>query len=472
MSLQFIFLKKKLNNFRKYEKFYVSTKYEKTFQGCINYKYIRDHSEEIKSICLKRNAKVPFDNVSRIIDLYETYVKQMKLRDNLLNQRYRLTNGIKQAISDRNDSLRLNFINCASKIKKDIQKAEVDLRFTQLKLSQLALTIPNNIHPLSPIGPEENAKIFRYINSDKQFFVSKPKDHTIIADILDLIDFDAATKTSGHAFYFLKNEAALMELALINYTLEKSLNAGWKLVIPPSIVRSEVVSACGFQPRDDFNNTQIYFLQRSDTESTHCLSGTSEIPIAGMEINKTLKGSDVPKKIVGISRSYRSEAGARGKKSRGLYRVHEFTKAELFAWTDPKESSKMLDDILDLQENIIKELGLYARILDMPTFELGASAYKKYDIEVWMPGRGVWGEVTSCSNCTDYQTRRLNTRYMAHPGSKLDWPHTLNGTLAAIPRLIIAILETYQNNDGSIKIPDVLQKYMGGMTSIVTKKKI
>ncbi|KAG5439352.1 hypothetical protein PCK2_000801 [Pneumocystis canis] len=161
-----------------------------------------------------------------------------------------------------------------------------------------------------------------------------------------------------------------MELALINYTLEKSLNAGWKFVIPPSIVRSEVVSACGFQPRDDFNNTQIYFLQGSDIKSTHCLAGTSEILIAGMEINKTLRGSDVPKKIVGISRSYRSEAGARGKKSKGLYRVHEFTKAELFAWTDPKESNKMLDDILDLQENIIKELGLYARILDMPTFEL------------------------------------------------------------------------------------------------------
>ncbi|KTW27254.1 serine-tRNA ligase [Pneumocystis jirovecii RU7] len=432
------------------------------------YKATKDISsfEEIKSRCLKRNNKVSFDNVSRIIDLYEIYLRHIKLRDNLLNQRNRLTDEIKQGIVDRSDSSYQKLINYASEIKKKIQKAETDLRFIKLELLQLGLTIPNDIHPLSPIGPEENAKVVRYINSDKQCFISEPKDHIIIANILDLIDFDAGAKTSGHAFYFLKNEAAIMELALVNYALIKAINAGWKFVIPPSIVRSEIVSACGFQPRDNFNNTQIYFLHHSSTEPTHCLAGTSEISIAGIGINKTLKGSDLPKKIVGVSRAYRSEAGARGKESRGLYRVHEFTKAELFAWTDPKESDKMLEDILDLQENIIKELGLYARVLDMPTFELGASAYKKYDIEVWMPGRAAWGEVMSCSNCTDYQTRRLNTRYITYPGDKLNWPHTLNGTLVAIPRLIIAILETYQNSDGSIRIPTVLQKYMGGMTTI------
>ncbi|QSL65295.1 hypothetical protein MERGE_002604 [Pneumocystis wakefieldiae] len=449
----------------------VYTKHQKISGASVDYRHIRDNEEEIKSICLKRNSKISFDNVSRIIHLYQTYIEYAKLRDNLLNQRRSLTNAIKHEISSRNDALRQEFIRRASEIKKDLQKVKENIHFTQSELLQLSLTIPNNIHPLSPIGSQENAKIIKYINSDKQSFISKPKDHTVIADMLELIDFDAASKTSGHAFYFLKNEAALMELALINYVLEKAINAGWKFVIPPTIVRSEVVSACGFQPRDDHNDKQIYFLQSSDTELKQCLSGTSEIPIAGMEINKILKGSDLPKKVVGFSRVYRLEAGSRGKKSKGLYRVHEFTKAELFAWSDPKKSDIILEDILSIEENIIEELGLYGRILDMPTFELGASAYRKYDIEVWMPGRKAWGEVTSCSNCTDYQTKRLNTRYMAYPGDKLSWPHTLNGTLAAIPRLIIAILETYQNDDGSIRIPRVLQKYMGGMTNIVIKKK-
>ncbi|KTW25679.1 serine-tRNA ligase [Pneumocystis carinii B80] len=464
-------LNKKFLKFYDKKRFSAWTKHQKIFQSCIDYKYIRDNEEEIKSICLKRNCKTSFDNVSRIINLYETYLGYIKLRDNLLNQRRSLTNSIKQEISSGNDVLQQEFIRSASELKKDIQKVKENIHFTQSELLQLVLTIPNNIHPLSPIGSEEKAKIMKYINSDKQFFISKPKDHIVIANMLGLIDFDAATKTSGHAFYFLKNEAALMEIALINYVLEKAINAGWEFVIPPTIVRSEVVSACGFQPRDDYNDTQIYFLESPNTELKYCLSGTSEIPIAGMEINKILKGSDLPKKVVGISRVYRSEAGSRGKKSKGLYRVHEFTKAELFAWSDPKNSDQILEDILKLEENIIEELGLYGRILDMPTFELGASAYRKYDIEVWMPGRGIWGEVTSCSNCTDYQTRRLNTRYMAYPGDKLSWPHTLNGTLAAIPRLIIAILETYQNHDGSIRIPKVLQKYMGGMMNIAVKKK-
>jgi seryl-tRNA synthetase len=258
-------------------------------------------------------------------------------------------------------------------------------------------------------------------------------------------------------------------MALVQYALSIARKRGWQFMIPPSVVRQEYTAACGFKPRDQNNEQQVYMMERSDYQADDyggclCLTGTAEIPIAGWGANKTL--SDLPIKKVGLSRSYRAEAGANGRDTRGLYRVHEFTKVELFAWTDDVSSNDMLQEILDLQCEIISGLGITAKVLDMPPNELGAPAYRKYDIEAWLPGRGDWGEVTSASNCLDYQSRRLHTK-ITNENDQKSFAHTLNGTAMAVPRMIIAILENnYNPETKKVEIPTVLRKWMDDKSHI------
>jgi seryl-tRNA synthetase len=235
----------------------------------------------------------------------------------------------------------------------------------------------------------------------------------------------------------------------------------------PDVVRTEVALACGFRPRDEHGD-QIYQLANMAIgdnaieagEKNLCLAGTAEIPLAAMHLDATFEERNLPVKVVGIGTAYRAEAGSRGREQRGLYRVHQFTKAELFAWTTEDQSDNMLEEILELQREIIDGLGLHARIVDMPAHELGMAAYRKYDIEAWMYGRQAWGEITSASNCTDYQSRRLNTKYRRRDG-KIFHAYTLNGTAIAVPRMIIAILESGLQKNGTVEVPQALRKYLG-----------
>ena len=305
------------------------------------------------------------------------------------------------------------------------------------------------------------------------------------------------------------NEAVLLEQALINYALHLALNQGWKLVTPPSIVYSHIGSACGFKPRDQNGEQQVYTLQQATrhqgTKPELSLAGTAEIPLAAMYANKVFSEVEFPTKTVGVSRCYRAEAGARGVESKGLYRVHEFTKVEMFAWTlpDPAPASlathdrgdttgiqtiateesptpgeKMFSEMLHFQTTILTSLHLPARILSMPTTDLGASASNKVDIEAYMPSRfataaGPWGEVSSLSNCLDYQSRRLNTRVrMKDVGSvkKSEFPYTLNGTAIAVPRVLLAILENcWDESLQGVVVPEVLRPWMGGVELIKKK---
>ncbi|BFZ63227.1 Serine--tRNA ligase, mitochondrial [Saitoella coloradoensis] len=423
----------------------------------LDYKYVRDNAESVEKNCLDRNFAKAAPNVSKLVAFYDDFTEKTRGLNNMLRQRNELTDRIKMAPKDQKKEL----VQEASKLKAPIQAQEQALRDTEAQLLNTGLTLPNTTHPSAPLGPEENAVTVKILNASSKLETPNLKDHVTIVQDLDLVDFTAASRVSGGSWYYLKNAAVLLEQALINYSLQKAISKGFMPVRPPDVVRTEVAAACGFRPREGAADDQTYRVSHGSADSTVdlCLAGTAEIPLAGLEIDSIFPESSIPRRVVGVGRAFRAEAGAGGLDAKGLYRVHEFTKVELFAWTEPNASDAMLEEIRTLQEEIVSELGLHARVLDMPTHELGASAYRKYDIEAWMPSRG-WGEVSSASNCTDYQARRLNTRYRTQDGLK--FVHTLNGTAVAVPRMIIAILENGQTEDGRVRIPEVLRPFMGG----------
>lgn len=353
-------------------------------------------------------------------------------------------------------------------IKDEITQLEQVTSELSEKLNKLALLIPNMTHPDTPIGDEEKATVVRIQGeprtSENAGFTLK--DHLEIGEPLDLFDFESGGKVSGQKFLYFRNGAALLELALSQWAVHKAVAKGWTPIIVPDLVREQVVAGCGFNPRDG-EATQIYSVAGSDL----CLAGTAEIPTTGAFMNETLIATkELPKRLVAFGRAFRTEAGSSGSESRGIYRLHQFTKVELFAMTrcSLEESGAMLEEIRELEEEMYTELGLCFRVLDMPTEELGAPAYRKYDMEAWMPGMQKWGEISSCSNCTDFQARRLSIRHKETYTQKgdLKFAHTLNGTACAVPRMIIAILETFQNEDGSVTIPEVLRPYMMGLEEL------
>ncbi|WWD01738.1 serine-tRNA ligase [Kwoniella sp. B9012] len=386
----------------------------------------------------------------------------------------------------------------AKKIKSKIKEYEINLGETENELLDLALLLPNFSHPNSPIGPEENAKTIETFGPAViEGQIESRRDHVDFCNHFDLLDNQASSNTSGSSWPYLKSVLALLEQSLINYSLSIAIKNGFTPVIPPDVIKEDIAWRCGFQPRDSLSNpsTQTYHLAQPDNSPQQrlCLAGTSEIPLAGLFANRLFHEEDLPKKVVGVGRAFRAEAGARGSDTRGLYRVHQFTKVELFSVTAENGSERMMEEIREVQKEIAQGLGLSVRVLDMPTEELGASAHRKYDMEAWMPGRGKWGEITSTSNCTFYQSRRLSITYRpsptspssssSGPGGEGDLPippseiqtqhngplpfaHTLNGTAAAIPRLIVALIENGirfkdEKYDG-VDLPKVLERFWVG----------
>lgn len=323
------------------------------------------------------------------------------------------------------------------------------------------LSLPNLLHDSVPL--DGKPEIVQWINKpkdDTQYPQSSDKrDHVSIMTRKGLLDLRRAASASGTSSYYLINEAARLEMALINYAIDfATKRGGFQLVAPPSLARLEVIDACGFRPRDMNGEKQIYAIEGRNVG----LIATSEITLAAMGLNDTIDfHGEKSKRVVGVSRCYRAEAGSRGRDTRGLYRVHEFNKVEMFCWSRPEDSDALLEELKSLQIDIIDSLGLYAKVLNIPSNDLGNPAYKKYDIEVWMPGRGSFGEVSSASNCTDFQSRRLNTKFRREDG-KLEYVHTLNGTAMAVPRVLLAIVENFYDPETDlISVPGPLRPYMG-----------
>ena len=313
--------------------------------------------------------------------------------------------------------------------------------------------MPNWTHPQTPDGKDDTENTVFKEFGEKPQFDFEPKDHLTLMQKLDWVDFEGGAKVAGNKFYYLKNEAVFLEMALVQFAMQMLAQKGFTPFITPDLARYEIIEGIGYQPRGE--ETQIYSIENSDL----CLVATAEITLGGRMQNQLLSEADLPIKHAGFSHCFRTESGAAGRESKGLFRVHQFSKVEMFIFAKPEESDTMHQELLKIEEEIYQKLEIPYRVVNVCYGDLGAPAYCKYDIEAWMPGRDNWGEITSASNCTDYQSRRLNIRYKDSEGNK-HFVHLLNGTAIATSRVLVALIENHQQADGSIKIPQILQNFM------------
>jgi seryl-tRNA synthetase len=402
-------------------------------------------------------VKIDLDRFANLDDDWRKALQETQLLQQRQNEMTKLIP--KEKDKDKKQSL----IQESRGIREQIAALESRVRELEGQRQAILLAIPNMSHPEAPVGVTANDnRVVRTWGALPQFDFA-PKDHVALAEALDLVDFDAGASVAGQKFYFLKNEAVLLEIALVHYAMNILREEGYTPVITPDVARAEVLEGIGFIPRGP--ETQIYSLENTDL----CLIATAEITLGGMHRNQIFDELQLPIRYVGLSHCFRTEAGAPGRDTRGLYRVHQFTKVEMFSFCTPDQSESLHTELLATEEKIFQGLGLPYQVIDTCTGDLGGPAYRKYDLEAWMPGRGQageYGEVTSTSNCTDFQARRLNIRFKV-PGQKgTHFVHTLNGTAIAVSRALVAILENYQQADGSIIIPEALRP-MAGIERII-----
>lgn len=412
----------------------------------LDIKFIRENLELVKNNCTNRRVKVDLD---KLISLDEKRKGIIKRIEDLRATRNEKSKG--KPNEEEIAKMRL--------VGEGIKSLEVELQAIEIEYFSLLKQVPNLTHPTSPIGGEEDFKIVSTGGKVPKFDF-ETKDHETLLTNLDLIDFERGAKVSGAKFYFVKNDLVRLNMALISYGIEVVNKYGYTLIETPDLAKNEVLEGIGFNPRGA--ETQVYSLENTDLS----LIGTAEITVGGYHMNEILDLSAGPKKYVALSHCFRTEAGAYGKESKGLYRVHQFTKLEMFVYCKPEESEKYHQEILDIEKEIIEGLDIAYRVIDIASGDLGGPAYKKYDIEAWMPMKGSasspqgdYGEITSCSNCTDYQARRLNIRYKKADGNN-EYVHTLNGTAVNTSRWPLVVVENYQQKDGNIKVPKVLKKYL------------
>lgn len=338
-------------------------------------------------------------------------------------------------------------------IKEELKEIEPELNVLTAQYEEAIMQIPNLPFDNVPIGVgEKDNRVIREWGK-KPAYKFTIKDHLELAEQLDLVDFETGSKVAGSGFYYLKNDGVLLELALVRYGLDFLIKRGYTPFLTPDLAREKFYVGTGYLPKGP--EEQTYTIENYDLG----LIATSEVTLAGLHADGALSEKELPKKYAGYSHCFRVEAGSYGKYAKGLYRVHQFTKIEMFVYSLPEESQKIHEELLKNEEDFWQSLGIPYRVLEMCTGDLGAQAARKYDIEAWMPGRGEYGEVTSTSNTTDFQARRLNVKY--RQGNEMEFMHTLNGTLVATPRAIVAILENYQQEDSSVVVPEVLRPYMG-----------
>jgi seryl-tRNA synthetase len=416
---------------------------------------IRRDPEAIKANCAKRNVKADIDPIVAL----DVEHRRLQTEVQALIHKGKEIDG--KVPREKDPVVKQTLIAEKKALKGQIAEYEEKIKQAAADLEAAMMVLPNLTHPDAPVGTTADAnKVIRKWGEPRRFDF-KPKDHVAICEALDLCDFEAGTSVAGAKFYFLKNEAVLLELGLIQYAMGKLVARGWTPVITPDLAKVEVLEGIGFQPRDpDASTRQVYLVQDTDL----CLVGTAEITLGGMHRNHVFDAAKLPRRYVGLSHCFRTEAGAAGRDTRGLYRVHQFTKVEMFAFCKPEESEAIHLEVLAIEEEIFQGLGLAYQVIDTCTGDLGGPAYRKYDLEAWMPCRGEageYGEVTSTSNCTDFQARRLKVRYKVPGQQGTHFTHTLNGTAVACTRALVAILENYQTADGSVTVPEALRPWVG-----------
>ena len=416
-------------------------------------KFVFENAAAVKQNCVNRNLSV---DVDKLVELETARRVKAQLVQDLNTEANAKSKLIGKA---QDDAERETLKEAAKTLRGQKNEAQAELDQMEAAVHEIEILIPNMAHADAPIGVDDKANLeIKRGKHEPRKFDFEVQDHLDLGVKHDWIDFEGGARTTGGGFYFLKGDLVLLDLALQQFAVTELAKRGFTPTVTPDLARDSVLEGIGFNPRGP--ETQIYSIEETDLS----LIGTAEITLGGLYSGKVLSDEDLPLKLCGISHCYRTEAGAAGRASRGLYRVHQFTKIEMFAFTLPDQSDEVHEQLREIECDLFDAIGVPYRVVDTATGDLGGPAYRKFDLEAWMPGRGdagEWGEVTSTSNCTDYQARRLNIRYKKTGEKGTHFVHTLNGTAFALSRALISILENHQQADGSVVIPEVLRQWVG-----------
>jgi seryl-tRNA synthetase len=413
----------------------------------LDLKLIRSDPERVKTALARRGAAAQVDELLALDARRRQLLPEV---ENAQAERKTLSKQIGEAKQAGGDAAEL--VGAVQGLKETIESGKEELEQIDAQLKELALSLPNLPDPGAPDGDsEEDAEVLREVGELPEFDF-EPRDHLEICTALDLIDMEAGARLSGSRFAYLKGDLVLLELALVRFAIELARGEGHEPVVPPVLVREEALEGTGFLPGD---RDQIYEIPKDEL----FLTGTSEVALAGLHAGEILAADSLPLRYCGFSTCFRREAGAAGRDTRGIFRVHQFDKVEMFSFVEPSESAAEHERLLSIEERILGELELPYRVISVPVGDLGAPAAKKYDCEAWIPSQERYRELTSCSNTTDYQARRLGCRYRAADGESPKAVHTLNGTAVAVGRTMIALIENRQERDGSFTLPKTLHRY-------------
>ncbi|CAN2225778.1 SerS Seryl-tRNA synthetase [Candidatus Nanopelagicaceae bacterium] len=414
----------------------------------IDIKFLREHPDVVRASQKGRGENVEL--VDQILAIDEKKRAAVTEFETLRQEQNTLSKSVGAAKGDEKAALLENAKALADKVKAaDTKRAQVE---EQTKA--LILQLSNLLDTQAPIGGEEDFLIIEHVGTPRDFGKDgfEPKDHVELGKLLGAIDTERGAKVAGSRSYYLTGVGALLEFALVNYAIQSAVKNGFTPVIPPVLVNPAAMEGTGFLGQAAEN---VYRIEKDDVY----LVGTSEVPLAAMHMDETLPVDKLPLRYAGYSSCFRREAGTYGKDTRGIIRVHQFDKVEMFTFCKPEDAQAEHQRLLQWEKDFLTAMEIPFRVIDVASGDLGSSATRKFDIEAWIPTQGAYREVTSTSNCTEFQGRRLNIRYKDSEGVKAI--ATLNGTLVAIPRMIVAILENHQNADGTVNVPAALQPFLG-----------
>ena len=428
----------------------------------LDIKLIRENPGSVKDNLQKRGDPANLQKLDDLLDYDRRWREGLTELNGLRHERKQITTEI--AVLKKQGKGAMEEIAKGRDVDVKITLLEKQVAEDEQKMHDLLMRLPNLLHESVPQGKDENDNVQAKIWGKISKFTFAPKGHIELGVELDVLDVERAGKIAGARFFYLKREGALLDLALRSFALEEMYKKGYVPIEPPFLMRRDAYE--GVTALSDFEDV-LYKVENEDLY----LIATSEHPMAAMYMNETFKAEDLPLKLAGISTNFRKEAGAHGKDTRGIFRTHQFNKIEQFIFCKPEDSWKLHEELLSNAEDIVQKLGIPYRIVNVCTGDIGTVAAKKYDVEAWMPAQNGYREIISCSNCTDYQARRLNIKYREKEGEPpKGFVHTLNSTALATGRTIVAILENYQQEDGSIIIPEALRKHMAGIAKIEPKR--
>jgi seryl-tRNA synthetase len=428
----------------------------------LDIKLIRDNSDLVKANLAKRGNPEALQMLDNLVVFDKDWRLNLTKLNDLRHDRKQIT--IEIAKLKKANQEATNEVSKAQLVDQKITLMEKQVVEQEQKIRDCLMRLPNLLDESVPLGKDSNDNVELKTWGSVPQFKFPIKNHIDLALELDLIDMERAGKVSGSRFFYLKNEVAMLDMALMSFAIEELSKKGYIPIIPPYLMKREAYE--GVTALADFADV----LYKEENEDLYLIA-TSEHPMAAMFMNETLKEQDIPIKLAGISTCFRKEAGAHGKDTRGIFRTHQFNKIEQFIFCKPEDSPKLHEELLQNAEDLLQKIGLPYHVVNVCTGDIGTVAAKKYDIEAWMPAQNGYREVVSCSNCTDYQARRLGIKYREKEGAAPKGTvHTLNSTAIATGRTIVAILENNQNEDGTINIPEAIRKYMGNREKIVRKR--